>query len=280
MTYQIIPRETEQQWLEARRRYVTATDIGRLANGGPSVFAAVKAEKHGANTFTGNRYTEWGHEREPVMLDHMQFLYGIVPNDALYVNDGRAATPDGVGVDRLAEAKTTVRAWADLDELRSLKPQYYDQMQWAMHVVEVDVNVFVFEPHENFIPGTVQHFEVARNEKRLKELFEVEERFLEYLASDEQAGEWDEFMARYYEADLIAKEAAARVDALKAEFRERAGDRELSADTPWGKISYSTPKPRATFDQAAFKKAHADLAEQFTKLVPASAPTLRITPKG
>lgn len=277
MTYEVIPRESEEQWLAARRQFVTATDIGRLANAGPAMFAAVKAEKLGASGFRGNRYTEWGHEREPVILGHLGFLYGIEPNDALYVRDGRAATPDGVGPEHLGEAKTTVRAWPDLNALRADKPQYFDQMQWALDVVGLDKTGFGFEPHENFIPGDVRCFEVGRDDARLAELYEVEQRFLEYWATDQDTGEWDEFMARYAVAEAAQKEAQAVLDAMKDEFRERAGGSEIAADTPFGKISYSMPKPRATFDTTAFKKAHADLAEQFTKLVPAKAPTLRIT---
>lgn len=277
MNVQIIARESEAQWLDARRKFVTATDIGRLANGGPSAFAAVKAEKLGASGFRDNRYTEWGHEREPVILGHLEFLYGIIPNDALYVREGRAATPDGIGPEHLGEAKTTVRPWADLAALRADKPQYYDQTQWALDVVGLEKTGFGFEPHENFIPGEVQCFEIPRDDARLAELYEVEQRFLEYWDADQDTGEWDEFMARYAVAEAAQKEAQAVVDALKMEFRERAGDQEIAADTPFGKISYSLPKPRATFDTTAFKKAHADLAEQFTKLVPAKAPTLRIT---
>lgn len=277
---EIIPRESEEQWLKERQSRVTATDIGRLANGGPSVFAAVKAEKNGVRSFFGNRYTDWGHEREPVIVGHLTFLFGIEPNDSLYVNGGRAATPDGVGPDALAEVKTTVRPWADLAALRSNQPKYYDQSLWAQAVAEMDKTVFAFEPHENFIPGEVQHFEIPRDEDRLAELYEVEQHFLEYLHTEQQQGEWDAFMATYYEADALMKEAVARVEALKAEFREKAGDREVAAKTPFGSISYATPKPRATFDTTAFKKAHVDLAEQFTKLVPASKPSLRITPRG
>lgn len=73
MSVEIIPRESEEQWLTERRSRVTATDIGRLANGGPSVFAAVKAEKHGVRSFFGNRYTEWGHEREPLIVSDIPY---------------------------------------------------------------------------------------------------------------------------------------------------------------------------------------------------------------
>lgn len=279
MTYTIIERTSEEQWLEARRDFVTATDIGRLANGGRAAWAAVKAEKLGASGFRGNRYTEWGHEREPVILGHLGFLHGIEPNTALYVNGGRAATPDGISAGATAEAKTTVKHWGDLDALRRDKPMYVDQTQWAQLVCEKTRTWFGFEPHENFVPGAVEELEILRDDERIAELIEVEARFLEYLHTEEKAGEWDAFMARYAEAEALAKEAQAAVEAMKAEFREKQGSDELAAKTPFGSISYSTPKPRETFDTTAFRKAHAALAAEFTKLVPAKAPTLRITTK-
>lgn len=285
MTYEVIPRTSEEQWLAERMKRVTATDIGRLANGGPSVFAAVKAEKGGARTFFGNRYTDWGNEREPLIVSHLEFTHDLIGNDSLYVNGGRAATPDAVADGLLGEVKTTVTDWwqgdetSTLTELRRVKPQYMDQVLWAQDVAEVERTVFAWEPHENFIPGQIRQVMVSADPKRLAELAEVEARFLEYLTADEQSGEWDEFMARYAEIEAIAAEAQAEVDGMKAELRERLGDTELAAETPFGRISYSMPKPRATFDASAFKKAHAELAEQFTKLVPAKAPTLRITTK-
>lgn len=283
MSVQIIPRESEEQWLAERQTRVTATDIGRLANGGPSVFAAVKAEKHGVRSFFGNRYTEWGHEREPLIVSHLEFEYDLVANDSLYVNGGRAATPDAVHTGLLGEVKTTVTDWWQGDEqftlaeLQRVKPQYVDQVLWAQDVCEVDRTVFAWEPHENFVPGRVRKLIIEHDPDRLKVLAEVEARFLDYLHADDQIGEWDAFMARYAEAEAVMREAQAAVDELKQELRDKVGDKELAADTPFGKISYSWPKPRASFDTAAFKKAHKELAEEFTKLSPPKAQTLRIT---
>ena len=280
MTLEVIPRESEDQWLAERMKRVTATDIGRLANGGPAMWATIKREKAGERTFFGNKYTEWGHEREPVMLAHLSFLHGIEPNDALYVSGDRAATPDGISATALAEAKTTVRSWADLDELRAVKPEYYDQVQWAQLVCERDLTFFIFEPHENFQPLPVQIFEIPRDEEHLKHLVEVEAEFRDFLAQEDESGEWDAFMARYAVAEAELKEKQAEVDRLKQELRDKQGDTPLAAETPFGKISYSFPKPRKAFDTSGFKKAHGDLYDEFLKDgAPAEKATLRITVK-
>src|SRR5690625_426529 len=56
--------EDWDEWLRTRSSSVTATDIARLAAGGPAVWATIRAEKQGHRSFHGNKYTEWGKARE------------------------------------------------------------------------------------------------------------------------------------------------------------------------------------------------------------------------
>lgn len=272
-----IETTSREEWLATRRKYITATDISKLA-ASRSSWAGVKDDKLGAeSSFTGNIYTRWGGAREPVILEHLSFLYGIEPNDAIYVSDGRSATPDGVSDDAVAEVKTTIRPWADLDELQSVKPQYVDQVQWQLLVCERDRAWFAFEPHTDFVPGPVQHFEIVRDDARIAELIEVEQEFREYWETDQDDSVWDGFMASYAVAEAKLREAQAVVDVLKSELRERVGEDELSAVTPFGKVSYLWPKPMERFDATAFRAAHKDLAKEFTKLSEPKQATLRIT---
>jgi hypothetical protein len=280
---QQIPFTSEEEWLEERRIRVTATDVARLAHGGPATWAAVKAEKHGARGFGGNRYTEWGHEREPIILDHLRFLFDVEPNKALFVNGRWAATPDATSEQRNGEIKTTVKPWDDLQDLRASNPGYYDQSQWAMLVRDVGECAFGFEPHENFQPQPVRAFLIPRDDTRIAELMEIAERFALFVEDeDPEPGEFDDLIALYAEREHALKEAQAAVDEVKRLVRERAGDRrELSAKSPFGSVSLFTPKPSARFDTASFKKEHPDLAAEYTKPGTAQAePTLRITPIG
>lgn len=280
MSTKIIETTDTEQWLEARRNYITASDMGKLANGGPSAWAAVKAAKYGEQGFTGNVYTEWGHEREPVMMGYLAFLFDIEANSNLYVSGKRAATPDGISDTMLAEVKTTVKPWADLDDLRATRPQYYDQVQWAQLVCERDKTIFGFEPHQNFVPAPFEHFEIGRDEKRIQELIEIEEKFWEYLEEETVSNEFDEFMARYSTALAVLKEAEASVEELKAEIHERLGDKEVSLETAFGKITRSRQKPSNRFDSTGFRKAHPDLAKEFTvQTKPKQEFRLTITPR-
>lgn len=275
MSYTILPRESEEQWLEERRTRVTATDIARLASGGPATWATVKAEKRGGSSFVSNRYTEWGHEREPFIASHVEFSHGITANDALYVNGNRAATPDGVSADRNGEYKTTVRDWEPIIE--AIPRNYLDQVYWAQDVRGVGETVFAWEPHERFIPGPIRTLVIPRDDERLKVLAEVEARFLEFMSEDDTVGEWDDLIALAASLKPAVDEAQAAYDAVLDQIRERAGDREVAAKTAFGSVSLAYPEPRATFDSTAFKTVHPDLYAEFTKTTPPTKPTLRVT---
>lgn len=286
----IIPRTSEAQWIAERQLRVTATDIGRLANGGPAAKAAIKTEKQGVTTFRGNRYTEWGHEREPILLDHLEFLHDMTPNSALFVRGGRAATPDGVhyvGRDlmKLAEVKTTLVDWwrggdaGTIEALRKQKRQYLDQVYWAQLVCEVGETVFAWEPHHDFLPGEIRTIVIPRDEERIEQLLEVEAEFRAFWEGDDTGGEWADFMERYAMAEQEFKRAQEALDELKNEVRERGGSGEISEVTPFGNISFTWPKASERIDTTALKKEFPDIARKFTKATAPKQQTLRITVK-
>lgn len=64
---------------------------------------------------------------------------------------------------------------------------------------------------------------------------------------------------------------------VDAEIVARIGDRDQFAiATPYGKVSWSTPKPSERFDSTAFKAAQPDVWREFVK-VSQPKPSLRIT---
>ena len=110
--------DSEQEWLEARKRYFTATMMADLATGGSGARERVYRDRHGlSKPFAGNSYTQWGHEREPVLVNYAREHVDsrLVHSADLYVSteiEDAACTPDAVGcredgtVAVLAEAKT------------------------------------------------------------------------------------------------------------------------------------------------------------------------------
>jgi len=151
--------QDEQAWLEARRAGITATEISKIAQGQPAQRANILAEKiSGERSFLGNKYTDFGLEREPFISEQLRETHGFTPSDVLFHAEGNErhlATPDGVlveddGTILLLEIKTGKN---DLHPAGKefAKTTYMDQMQWQMHVMGENCKqtYFVWEQHDN-----------------------------------------------------------------------------------------------------------------------------------
>lgn len=273
------------EWFAARGAGITASDMQLLGRGTPSAFAAVKARKLGQDRFTGNVYTAWGREREPVIASHVEFLHGVAPTDRVAVADADPrwlASPDGLSESLLGEYKTTGTPWPV--DVQSIPLPYVDQVLWAQFVTGIHETVFAWEVREGaapyFTPGAFHHLIIPHDPARVAELVRIAEDFWAYWHSEQVSGEWDSIVAEWALMEARAAEVAAERAELEARIRDRADGRDVSAKTPFGSLSLATPKPRAALDQAAFKQAHPDLYTQFTKITPPSRQTLRVTVGG
>ena len=107
-----IKTESREQWLEARRRYVTATEVAQLARRGQDYWDELREIKAGQRTapdISGLPAVRHGREQEALIVPYVQSLEeGMVPNSDLYVRNERyAATPDLVG-DGIVDRKSVV----------------------------------------------------------------------------------------------------------------------------------------------------------------------------
>lgn len=189
----------EIAWLNARREGVTATEISKLAQGQKAQRANILAEKvSGERSFTGNKYTDYGLEREPFISEQLRLQHGFTPSDVLFhavENPRHLATPDGVHVDEngiitISEIKTGKN---NLDPEGSdfAKTTYMDQMQWQMYVMgpncvkclfawEQHDNVWVLHPDgvERPTSYAVEKAWVLRDQERIDYLVSVADEFL------------------------------------------------------------------------------------------------------
>ena len=152
-----IKTESREQWLEARRSYVTATEVAQLVRRGQDYWDELREIKAGIRTapdISGLPAVRHGREREAVIVPYVQGLEeGMVPNDDLYVRNQRyAATPDLVGDGIVGEIKTIKDT--RLAKLQAAKGwptgQYYDQVQWQLFVTGAIACVFAWEPYEDW----------------------------------------------------------------------------------------------------------------------------------
>lgn len=168
-------------WLEARMSGVTASDVANFEIDISEKKLRSLVYKKLNNTFKGNKWTDWGIEREPIILD----FFGIEQNTNLYrsaSNPRFMATPDAIvdessGKIKLVQVKTTSKQWD------AIPANYIRQCQWEMFVMGAYKNVLVWEHHENFIPTELEPktFTIGRDDEEISRLNEIAKLFLQYL---------------------------------------------------------------------------------------------------
>lgn len=170
------------EWLRARARGITATDVAKLSTP-KSIDSAAWAKLHGTG-FSGNAYTEHGKAREPEIASWVSMEFGIDSSQALFHSERdlrHLATPDGVaeregGALELAEIKTTNKEW------RSVPRQYLRQIWWQQHVLGAERTLLVWEQHENFVPlGTPNYRWIDRDEVEIAKLVGLAHKLIDTL---------------------------------------------------------------------------------------------------
>lgn len=144
--------EDEQAWLEARKNGITASDVAQFDEG---YDAHRLIEKKLNSVFKGNKWTQWGLEREPYLVEWA----GYTPNSKTFHSEENSqflATPDGYKISdgelQLTQVKTTSKGWAE----DQLPENYVRQCQWEMFISGAKTNLLVWETHENFIPTDLE----------------------------------------------------------------------------------------------------------------------------
>jgi hypothetical protein len=278
----------EVSWLHARRTGVTATEVRDLAKSKNGWSNLAASKRSGERDFFGNKFTEWGLEREPFLVETMLKPEGFFGSDVLYhaeENKRHLATPDALylsdGIVLVGEIKTSKHDVSPGSEA-FVKAGYYDQIQFQMYVIGDDCMecLYVWEQHEDFTPLPAQKEWIKRDQKRIEELVAVADEFLAFLDSDaeqDDPADYEELVNKYITARASRDKYVEIMAELDELIRSRIGDRDsFSIETSSAKLSLSTPKPTERFDSAAFKSAQPDLFKQFVK-VSQSKPSLRIS---
>ncbi len=266
------------EWLEQRRAVLTATEIAKAIRS-PRYARQLRVEKRtGQQAFTGNKYTDWGKQREPFIADYIVKMVdeNLVPNDDLWVSDDNTigATPDLVDsrwygaqpVERVGEIKTVIEHldWGDGD----IPPQYYDQVQIQMFVCDSEECLFAWEPYEIVnetfrTAGKIRHRIIKRDNDRIAELLEFA---AQWRARKEEVAP-DITYPLMQIAMLQAKqdEIKALIDEFRAEIAEQLGDTPASYDYEGlATVTVKRAATRRTFNATKFRKDHPDMAEQYT----------------
>lgn len=163
----------KQKWLEYRNRGVTATDINKIIS--PTLklssqrIKLLETKKDTSITANNsepriNTYMQHGNEREPIIVQWASGNFNMTGNDVLFHGENiqHLATPDGLGENFVAEIKTSIKP------IHEIKQGYMNQIQWQMHVLQVDKCLFLVEQHNNFKPLSIEYEWIYRDEQRIK----------------------------------------------------------------------------------------------------------------
>jgi len=248
-------------WLAEREGGVTASEIAKLGSykttaGRNRAMGTLAQEKlTGDQNFNGNRYTNWGVEREPILEEWAEFAHGFTPESRIARSehepqhlasiDGWRVDPDGTL--HLAEIKTTGEP---LTREALVKKGYVDQTLWQMYVTDAVDALVMWEIREDdgngwFVPGERGTILVKRDDARIAKLIEYATATL-LVMMDYRAGEdgskddpmLDDMIDRLMEAKATEKELDPKV----REMMSLAGM--TAAKTSKWNVSYEAADPK------------------------------------
>lgn len=271
MSFTRLPHADEAEWLAQRREHVTATEIARLA-ASPAEWARVRAEKAKGSSFTGNRVTRWGHERELEIGGYIhQFVDSrLVSNDDLLVLDGTkiSATPDMLqanlsdGCEVIGEIKTSgVQLIPDL-----IPQKYLDQVQVQLMVTGAEACVFACEVREvdgeGFVPGELKTAVILPDLSRQAELKAIAERFLageDPMATD--SAELESLAIEALDLQMQISEMSEQLTDVKSRIRDSVG--EGSFDCGVAKVTITADTKSTRLDTKALQKDHPEITAHY-----------------
>lgn len=282
MGFRLLENHGTDEWLEQRKHYLTATDMAKIRSGSEKAFRTLWNEKHSESSFRGNKYTEWGHGREPIIAEWVRTqLPGMRHNTSLAVSEEHpkfACTPDMLSEDGATVQIKTIMEKNDWKPGR-VKSDYAAQHEWELIVLGKDEGMFAVETYREtatgFEPCEMRLEPYKSNPKLRKKLLDIAERFLSYEPSEieEYAGDAGlEFIVD------LAKDKTGEIAELEKRLRELKAERDGYFDLIVAELGESPKrvrfenalvevtrsKPSERFDRKAFKADYPELEEKYT----------------
>lgn len=272
-----------EAWLAERAQGVTATELAKImvaANREVAIADLVKKKREG-DPFTGNAFTEWGTEREPVIAAELA-RFGVVPESRVFhaaQNSRHLASPDGVSVNfdgelELDEIKTSGKPLPKGSELLAAKG-YEWQMQWCNYVTgaigsHLNVELRHGAPGE-FVAGERTREWFPRDEAMIAQLVEVADMVLAAMDSDE-GPVIDEEVDTHAVNYLRAIDEEKRWGALKKEHYAAVLKAGISQESPLARVTITQGTPdreveEEVVDLEAAEAAHPKEAAQLKRAI-------------
>lgn len=283
---------SRQQWLEARKRFVTATEVAQLARRSDAYWEELREIKMGvreAKDLSHIPAIQHGRKREPHIVPYVQSLEdGMEHNEDLVVRLGRyAATPDLIGDGIVGEIKTVKDTrLAKLQDTGDWPTsQYYDQVQWQLFVTGAIACIFAWEPVEmwedEFVPreDLRDHITIHRDEERIRQLRSIADRFLDGEAPETP----DEVKRLLNELEDVRREKERTVAPILEKEKRILDELKTLADgraASWGhgnfRVTVTEPRETRRFDKKKLFADHPQLSEKEYTVASMTAPSIRV----
>lgn len=147
---EIFSFDTEQEWLEARRKYVTSTEVPAIFGQHPRLtafeLASIKLNP-ALDTFEGNERTEWGHALESAIAEQVWVRHGVY---AKYC--GRALAVVG----SCAASGDFIITSADHTSENQLCERFHRLGEGMLEIKNVDSLVYKREWTKDEMPGHIE----------------------------------------------------------------------------------------------------------------------------
>ncbi len=142
----LVPSREREKWLEIRQQGVTATAVSKAVT--PDGYREVLEQLRQPADIPDNDYMRFGREQEGPIMEKLQTIVDVEPNDWLISKDAAEnkwmmATPDGLSATHevIAEVKTTGRDW---ERWAKVPGNYHRQVQWQLFVTGAQMCVFAW----------------------------------------------------------------------------------------------------------------------------------------
>lgn len=258
-------------WLAERLAGVTATEIRDLYLRAISVQDLVDLKLgRKVDTFSGNRYTDWGTAREPIVAAVLAGEGFVAESRVFHAagNSRHLASPDGIRLsfDEEVEISEIKTAAYDLPpgSPRLAKKGYVAQMQWVMHVLggvrgRLAVEERIEMPDGSFEPGTLHRHWIERDDALIAELIGIADTFLAELdrQRDDGAPAIDEELDTHAVNYLRALDLEREAKALKAPAWEAMLAAGKSQTSTLARITYK-PAQDVEVEDIDYAAARAD----------------------
>lgn len=291
---------THEEWLEFRRARLTSTELADLhLHKTRSRWQEVRDGKEYGPSFHGNRFTQWGLAREPLLAPHVvvvdtRLVYNEDPQTiVINPDDGRlCGTPDLLSEDGqvIGEIKTAKHRFTGGRYHHWCPDRYYLQVQANMEHTQAEACVLLVEYYTErdgeFTPEWFEKDIILPDLATVAELKATAAQWFAWLDGTppdwwgEELGldnldELTELVESLAAAEAETKRWGEEAKQLKARVIELTGGA-YAGSVAGHKLTVSTTGDSTVFDAAGFRRQHPDMARQFTK-TRAGYTTVRLT---